>query len=1185
MQQRQHTTRTYSANNVNQANLAPAPHSPTVINPSGSTPPFFRNSSGKSLADLTMAEAPAQTPPPRNFDSNALTETESKAVTDLLNYLRENSYAYDSHVELINLLHKGLIAHTYPPPESGDDRPRDPKTYAFLTELRQAREAMDTRFAVGEDLFVDWLTDEMLLASSAEERIAVTELCQKAVQDEPASIKLWRIYANWVSSNYAACNNIEGADQSKWTEEDKEMCRELFSRDMIPDVLEQGIKATQWQIDESHVLWNWFAELVREDFPASPSRQDIERVHNMFLQRLQIPHAKWDETAQTFWPFISQYEESNWEAAMAETNELAAPAKQQMGLREVHELDLQRALNSGDKLAAFNEFKRYLQWEKKQDKKQKKRAPFESELTCALYERALLRFPTFVDWWLDYFDFVTSSDTSVSTLPLLERATRHCPWSGDLWARRILQQDVEKKPHDDIETTKHRATNSGLLDVGGLEELVKVLQQWCSYLRRHAFTARSSEDDFDTAEVGITMALEDVQQAGKKLYGKDFHGDPLFRLETIHIKFLSEGKRFDDARGIYEALVKHHKDSADFWFAYYKFELFLWGHQRLSDAHRVETDDNVPARATAVLQQALAQWNLDQPERILSLYLNHFQQHESGERLQSALVDAREFSKHLAIKRAKEAEVAAEQAAQIATAQAAGNEANASAGDKRKRDEEKLPNGHSEKKSKTEKGSTPTGDLGEPSASASAQIKRDRENNTITVKNLPADVQEKDIKKFFRDVGAPLSIGIIQDKSGDTATATVEFESHEDVLAAKTRNGKELNGNEVHIQSGSNSTLYVANYPPEYDEAAIRKLFESYGDIVGVRFPSLKYNSRRRFCYVSFLTSDMARAAEAALDDKMLDGNHKLLAKLSDPDAKKQRSGAQAEGRELIVKNIERSAPDKEITKFFEQYGTVVSINSVKLVNGKKTGTAFIVFSSADEAAAALAANNKPFHDRILHVEIASSKGRAAPLDRARKEDVIVKQPTSASPEPGATNGRRGSDISMTSSTPAANEENWKTARERKIAIFNLPDTVNDARIRAAMEKHGPLVKIQMRRQDQGAIVEFANVQDAFNVRQGVDCSALGAEVRTGDVADLLAKVKKRQGEQGPAAAAGTSMAPPSIARPGQRGGRRGGLGFKRGGGFGSGKSGGDEGGGSAKSNADFRSMFVKGKEDAEKGD
>ncbi|KAI7515262.1 hypothetical protein KC316_g21548, partial [Hortaea werneckii] len=155
----------------------------------------------------------------------------------------------------------------------------------------------------------------------------------------------------------------------------------------------------------------------------------------------------------------------------------------------------------------------------------------------------------------------------------------------------------------------------------------------------------------------------------------------------------------------------------------------------------------------------------------------------------------------------------------------------------------------------------------EPSSSATAQIKRDREHNTVTVRNLPNNVEELEVKKFFRDIGQPASINIVQDKGSDTASATVEFELQEDVPAAKTRNGREIRpGYEVRIQSGSQNTLYVANYPPEYDEQAIRKLFDSYGEVISVRFPSLKFNNRRRFCYVQFLTEDMARQAEETMD-------------------------------------------------------------------------------------------------------------------------------------------------------------------------------------------------------------------------------------------------------------------------------------------------------------------------------
>lgn len=60
-----------------------------------------------------------------------------------------------------------------------------------------------------------------------------------------------------------------------------------------------------------------------------------------------------------------------------------------------------------------------------------------------------------------------------------------------------------------------------------------------------------------------------------------------------------------------------------------------------------------------------------------------------------------------------------------------------------------------------------------------------------------------------------------------TDTATIEFRDKEDVLAAKTRDGKPLDGREIRILSGTLSTLYVTNYPPDFDEGRIRSLFES----------------------------------------------------------------------------------------------------------------------------------------------------------------------------------------------------------------------------------------------------------------------------------------------------------------------------------------------------------------------
>jgi RNA recognition motif-containing protein len=1120
-------------------------------------------------------------------------------VTELLGYLSSNPYAYDQHVQLVGLLHKGFIAHTF----SSDRNEHSPsaiyaKNYSLLSEMRQAREALDTRFAVGEDIWHDWLSDEALIATSTEERITVTELFQRAVQDEQMSVKLWLAYADWVSSNYHACFDPSGSVHAEWNAETKAECQELFTKDTLRSILEQAVAATRWRIDESHLLWARLIPLVLDDLPTKPSADDFERMRTFFLQRMRIPHAESHLVEQAFWSAISVIPGIEWETVMDDAKQQSESAKAEMRRREDDEFSLQRSMQDYDHQAAKSAFEKYFLAEKFR----KPRGPFYHELRSALYERALLRFPTEAAWWLDYIDFAIAASESdrTSLLPLIERATRHCPGSGELWSRRILRADVERRSRTDIEAIKHRATNSGLLDLGGMEETVKMLQQWCSYLRRHAFSRINLEDEVDTAEFGIMSALDDIHQAGKNIYGPDFPGDPLFRLEQVQIKFYTESRRPDEARRIYESLAQQplYARSYDFWNKYYNWELWQWGYDRLVEKHRVETNENGPHRATIVVQKALAQKTLDLPGSVLELYLYHFQQHESAEKLQAALIDSRNFTIRLAKQAAREATEAAEAHAQYTAAPPADQTSteareDLTTGEKRKRETDaSTDRDDSIKKPKVAENESVAEDHG----------KRNREHNTVSLKNLPVDATEEDIKTFFQGFGNILAVNIlpVSKESDTTTTATVEFESRADATSSIIRSGKQLKGNDITVHSGGQNVLYVCNYPPEYDENTVRGLFRHYGEIASVRFPSLNLNSRRRFCYVSFLTAEMAKAAEAAMDGKKLDGVHTLIAKISDPTAKKHRSGPQEEGREIFVKNIDRHAAEEEVKAFFAQYGEIESFHLLRNVKEELTGTGFFVYIDAGGAETAVeSANQKPFRDRVLTVQLSTPKGKIAPLDRMRKQDILIKH-SSVTPEPTARNGdnadRRGSDVSMSTAPVAqADEDSYKTVRERKVAIFNLPDTVNDARVRAAMERYGPLTKIQMRRNIQGAIIEFANLKDAFNVRQGVDVSSLGPGVVTGDVGDLLAKKKTPKAAAAPAVGAGAgtavgplSMVPTSIAK--SLGGRgRGGLGMKRGGAGHAfslarpvnpsstteSKPSATAADGAGKSNADFRKMFA----------
>ena len=193
--------------------------------------------------------------------------------------------------------------------------------------------------------------------------------------------------------------------------------------------------------------------------------------------------------------------------------------------------------------------------------------------------------------------------------------------------------------------------------------------------------------------------------------------------------------------------------------------------------------------------------------------------------------------------------------------------------------------------------------------------------------------------------------------------AAIEFESKEEMLAAQTKDLKDFRGNTIEVQVGTGTTLYVTNFPPSSDESYIRDLFgkvsamtcqtrkylctnsDQYGEIAEVRFPSLKYNTHRRFCYVQFRSAEDAQGA-CDLDEKLVDGHHKLVAKMSDPSLKDKRHGAMYEGREVYASNVDWSATEEDLKEVFSKYGKVEKVRIPKNLSGKSKGMAFIVFSS-----------------------------------------------------------------------------------------------------------------------------------------------------------------------------------------------------------------------------------------------
>lgn len=717
----------------------------------------------RATMDLPMADAPNRTPSPRRYSASSLTEAELETVAQLASYLATNPFAYESHVQLVKLLHQGLVSHMNA--SSSSTGQGDPRTYDLLPDLQSAREAMNATFALGEDLWMDWIEDQKLLATTLDDKITVIESCQKAVEEESGSTRLWLLYAEWMLSLYKTANPqdqriqgvMESIDAQGWSDEDKMVAREVCSWQQMLEIWRQGVRDTKWRINDSHLLWDQYTELLIADLANIPIGEGIRSIKLHYLDRLQTAHATWEQTFQSFSTFVSRFYNASYEDTMVTANKQGSVAKGQYGLREDWELKLQRAKENSDRDAEWKVFSEYIEWEGAQSRK---KSTFSYELIDTLYQRATLRFPTDTNFWECYVMFLnneiaTHGRHDIVVLPVLERATRHCPWSGTLWSQQLLTAERSSRPFPEIHHIKHKATSTGLLDAGDMTEVLKVHTAWCGYLRRRAFYPDSTDEDMDVAEVGIRSAIEDMDTVGRAKYGEDYKGDTEYRLERIYIMYLSQSRNWQGARDAWKGLVAKYGDSYEFWLRYYMWEMSICDRTAYREGDLNGSQSTKPMESTKILRQAMKRPKLDWPEKILEVYEYHCEDHEDVEELQSALLQIWKTRRTVKKRREKEAleayELAQTQGLQQQPSQQdiPMTESTPNVGKRKREDEDERPEGDN-KKIRADEDVEPV--------KVPSLPKRDRENSTVIVKNLPVDTSETRVRQYFRDVSSPLSI-------------------------------------------------------------------------------------------------------------------------------------------------------------------------------------------------------------------------------------------------------------------------------------------------------------------------------------------------------------------------------------------------------------------------------------------
>ncbi|EGY15529.1 hypothetical protein VD0002_g1028 [Verticillium dahliae] len=1057
---------------------------------------------------------------------------------------------------------------------------------------------------VGEDRWVDYVAEHSRQANDLEKHVHVIELFKLAVDAEPSSLKIWRAYCDHFWSLYVDCQSGE----TGWSEEEQHMSRDIFSLNAALSLWQQGYEAIQYRISDSHELWDRWISLERGLLDRTRTAEGVRRITHLYSDRLQIPHVTRDQTAQDFSTFLSTYNKSAWEDTMQAVTAKSQEAKQLVEDREIFESKLRKAARDGADEEYKTLLKEYLDWEISQSKRSSKTMETTGDLCRGLYSRALTGVFTFDEYvWMEYIRFLSTSGTFAQSpyamLDVIRRAVDHCPWSGALWSRYILSAEEARLPFHDIEQIKHKATSHPDLYKNGMTALLDMYAGWCGFLKRTAMDLNASDEAVDIADMGLQAAIEFVDQA-KNRYGDEYRGDPAFRLERIYIQYLTEKKRSpDDARTQWHKLAEKslYADSYDFWLNYYLWEMMVFasnGKDRSPTPSTAAVGLRVPSVATAVLGRAVKRKTLDWPERVMDVYLQHCNDYELPSTVRNATDSVTELRKETARRRELEAAQAAElYAAQLQQQQAAhaAEEANhqSPSGSKRKRgdeqaDEEELPGEGSNKRQRNHGNEA-------DSASTQQSLKRDRENTSVLVTNIPASVTQTKIRQYFKDYGHINSLQTVADKDGESQVVVIEFRSPEEAQSALLRDGKYFGEAQIGVEPGTDLTVFVTNYPPTAGPDYLRNLFKDCGDIISVRMPSLKGNVRRRFSYVTFRTREASTKATQK-HGKLLNGEYKLTAMFSDPSRAKKRDGAVDEGRELHVTNLDPVVTEDELREVFSKIGPVQRVSIPRNKGGKGYGTAYIELASKEQANKAVAElNSTKFRTSIMTVALST------PVIYKRAAAVSGER-SSASPAPSRDHGgdETMEDANGDSSKSQAREE----VAARSIALLDIPDTVNDARVKEIVGKIAGFTGLVLQPSHGGASIEFEDAASAGRAALQLDGYLLdGRKLRTGSVDELRhAKGEmrtdkivyggggaKKDGAKASAGSSKPSFAPSTVRRPvlGKGGAKRG-LGFVASKGAAPAKANGaavsapptekgDAPPKPMKSNAEFKAMFLGG--------
>ncbi|CAL1385168.1 unnamed protein product [Linum trigynum] len=703
--------------------------------------------------------------------------------------LAANPSNYDAHVECIKLLRR----------------------MGELEKLRQAREAMNALFPLTPSMWQEWAKDEASLSSGPEDVVAVEKLYERGVLDY-LSIALWCDYLSYIQECDPSVRECSPDGISK--------ARNVFDR---------ALTAGGLHVAEGNKIWEAYREFEEavmytiDDKDSKAKESQVQRVRKLFQRQLSVPLVNLESTLVAYkaWE-VEQGSNLNAESSDLDgvpTHVVSAYEKAMEMYNARVGFEEQICMKGISEEEKLQRFMNYLTFEKSDG---------DPARVQVLFERAVAEFPVSSDLWLDYVRYMDSTLKVGNVVrDVYMRASRNCPWVGELWVRYLLALERGHAPEEDISAVLGRALQ---YTFSTLEEYLDLFLTRVDGLRRRILSGRDKEGVLDFSLVRETFQASISWAYYRRLlcfvlivphmeeYASDYlspqlkNTDSLLRLHAYWARLeLNLGKDLVAARGVWESLLKTCGSLMEAWQGYITMETEL-GH--ISEARSIYKRCYGKRLAGTGSEDICHSWlrferefgtleDFDLAVQKVTPRLEELQLYKMQQELKTpvATVGQKEnpVPKNAREKRKGGSNIIDEQSPakrkKMAT-QAQKKEQ----GNVQHQDPDQA-HGDKTKEAKDVTGKTDHEPGRRVTDSSSGKPKVYKDECTIFVSNLNLKANSEDLRKFFADIGGISSIRILHDKftGKSRGLAYVDFLDDEHLAKAVAKNKQTLLGKRLSI--------------------------------------------------------------------------------------------------------------------------------------------------------------------------------------------------------------------------------------------------------------------------------------------------------------------------------------------------------------------------------------------------